>query len=226
MKWMDKTVLMKDIAFWDESNAISEALTENDSEFNNILDSHAVEIKEAKNKKMNTDKVIENQKDLTESKKEDLTKLLNKYTKLFDGTLGRYPHKKVHLEVDPNATPIHKRLYAVAHAHHEFFKTELDHLVKIGVLGPCGATEWAAPTFIIPKIDGRVCWVSGFCDLNKVLKRQIYPLPRIQEILTKRPFYRHFTKLDISMQYYTLKLDDKSKDHCKMVTPFGKHQCC
>jgi hypothetical protein len=122
MKWIDNTVLMKDATFWNESSTMSESLIENDTEFNEILDAYAADIKEAKYEKMDIDKVVENQKHLTEKQKKELAELLNNHTTLFDGNLGKYPHKKVHLEVDPKATPVHKRLYAVAHAHHETFK--------------------------------------------------------------------------------------------------------
>jgi hypothetical protein len=64
--------------------------------------------------------------------------------------------KKIHIEIKEGATPIHARPYPVPRIHLKTFKKELDHLVEIGVLKRLHESEWALPTFITPKKDGRV----------------------------------------------------------------------
>ena len=53
---------------------------------------------------------------------------------MFDGSLGVYPHKKFHIDIEPDAKPVYARPYPVPRMHLSTFKKELDHLVKLGVL--------------------------------------------------------------------------------------------
>ena len=168
--------------------------------------------------------VIDQLTHLNTQQKADLLQVLMENAQMFDGTLGVYPHKKVHLELDPNAKPVHARPYPVPRIHLSTFKKELDHLVALGVLIPQKESEWASPTFIIPKKDGRVCWISNLLQLNKWIKRKQYPLPIITDILCKQAGYQFFTKLNISMQYYTFELDSESQDLCTIITPSGKYK--
>jgi hypothetical protein len=141
---------------------------------------------------------------------------------MFNGTLGVYPHKKVHIDIDPNAR--HSRPYPAPRIHLNTFKKELNHLVRVGVLAAQQESEWESPSFIIPKKDNRVHWISNLGQLNKVIRCKQYPLPIITDILCKHSGYKFFTKLDVSMQYYTFELDTESQDLCTIITPFGKYK--
>jgi len=185
---------------------------------------YAIEILDAKYEAISTAEVVEQCTHLNAEQKADLKLVLSGFQTLFSGKLGVYPHRKFHIEIEPGARPKHSRPYAIPRIHLQAFKKELDHLVRLGVLSPTGASEWGSPTFITPKKDGRVRWVSDLRELNKVVRRKQYPLPIISDILSRRKGYAFFTKLDISMQYYTFELDEESKDVTTIVTPFGKYR--
>ena len=192
----------------------------------------AAPIMDSKYEKNDIDTVIEeNCQHLTLEQQRDLKTLLLSHTKLFDGTLGCYPHDKMTIELEPNAKPVYRRAYPVPHVHKAAFKKELDRLTEIGVLSKVEEPSlWCLPTFIVPKklLPGestpRVRWVSDLRELNKVVKPVQYQLPRINDILRKRRGYEFFTKLDVSMQFYTFELDDKSKELCTVATPFGNYR--
>jgi len=187
------------------------------------------EILDAKYNTTTINDVVQQQSHLTAQKK-DLLELLETYYKLFSGKLGSYPHKKFHIDInhevttniDPVATTVHARAYPVHCIHLETFYKELNHLVELGVIKPQGVSKWASPSFINPKKDGIVCWISDLRQLNKEIKRKQYSLPIINDILRKKIGYKFFSKLDISMQYYTFELAEDSQDMCTIVILFGK----
>jgi hypothetical protein len=204
IKWGDFTVPWKSYAeFADRRNYLRHVENIFDTSDDHV-DLFATHITPSTYQESDTSQVAFSQKHLSPAQQVDLSKLLARFQRLFSGQLGKYPNTKVHLDLVTDAQPIHQRAYPVPHSQQQVFKDELDRLVQIGVLAPIGASEWAAPTFIIPKKDGSVRWVSDFRSLNKVIKQRIYPLPRIADILHKRSGYKFFTKLDVSMMFTPL----------------------
>ncbi len=100
-------------------------------------------------------------------------------------SLGVYPHHKVHIDIDPNAKPMHVQSYPVPQIHVSAFHCELDHLVCLCILVPWQESEWAHSSFIIPKKYGSVCCISVLHQLNKVIRCKQYPLPITTDILCK-----------------------------------------
>ena len=158
---------------------------------------------------------------LVPSQCEQLYSLLNQFHNLFDGRLKTFKGPPVHLELIENPVPVRRRPYTIPTSHLAVFKEELRHLISIGVIEKALCSEWIAGTFIVPKKDGRVRWITDFRGLNKSLHHKVYPLRKMSEIFQRHSGYQYFTKLDISMQYYTFVLDEPSHNLCTFATPFG-----
>jgi hypothetical protein len=71
---------------------------------------------------------------LNAHQKVDLLQVLQEKDKMFDGTHVVYPHKKVHIDIDPNSKPVHSRPYPAPQILLKTFKMELDYLVRIDIL--------------------------------------------------------------------------------------------
>jgi hypothetical protein len=140
--------------------------------------------------------------------KANLRQVLQENKKMFDGTLGIYPHKKVHIEIYPNAKPVHSKPYPVPRIHLKTFKMELEHLVRIGALAPQQESEWVLPSFVTPNKDGRIPWISNLRQLSKVNQPKQYPLLIIRDILCKPSGY---ISINLMLVCNTLPLNLKRK---------------
>ena len=128
------------------------------------------------------------------------------------------------VELRPDATPYHAKAYPIPQVHTATLKMEVDRLVKAGVLRQVNHSEWAAPTFIIPKKDGSVRFISDFRELNKRIKRKPFPIPKIQDMLLKLEGFKYATSLDLNMGYYHIELSPDSRKLCTIVLPWGKYE--
>mmetsp|Transcript_27157 Transcript_27157/g.39950 ORF Transcript_27157/g.39950 Transcript_27157/m.39950 type:complete len:553 (-) Transcript_27157:1456-3114(-) len=179
---------------------------------------------EAKYEKMNVDDVINNQQHLKDDEKIMLKGLLEKYKDLFQGKIGVWPGEPIKLRLKKqDVEPFHAKPYRVPHSVMKVFQTEIERLVELGVLKPHTNSEWAAPTFGIPKKNGEIRIMTDFRKINESLKRSLHPLPLIREILDQIRQFRWVTVIDLVMAYYCMGLLEKSKDILTKIVPWGKY---
>jgi hypothetical protein len=156
-------------------------------------------ILDAKYEKADLEEVSKEAVHLKESQQQQLHALLKEFPKLFDGSLGKWRMGAYDIELRPDATPYHARAFPIPKAYTETLKVEVDRLVEAGVLWKVNRSEWVAPTFIIPKKDGSVRFISDFWELNKRIKWKPYPIPKIQDLLLKLEGFQYATSLDFNM---------------------------
>jgi hypothetical protein len=181
-------------------------------------------ILDAKYEKANLPKIIEGYSHLNKEQKNSLLKLLIKFESLFDGTLGMWKDTDYKIKLKENVKPYHARPYGIPKAYEATFKLEVERLCQLGVLKKINRSEWAAPTFLIPKKDNTVRFISDFRELNARIKRKPFPIPKIQDLLLKLEGFQYATSVDLNMGYYHIQLDPMSRTLCTIVLPWGKYE--
>ena len=112
-----------------------------------------------------------------------LLEVFTEFEELFDGTLGDWKTEPVSLELKEGAKPYHGKAYPVPKSCKEVTIRELNRLCELGVLRFEPKLEWESPSFITPKKDKNVHFLTDFRDVNKCLVRKLFPLPKISTVL-------------------------------------------
>jgi hypothetical protein len=138
---------------------------------------------------------------------------------LFDGTLGDWKIKPVSFQLKEGVSPCHGRAFPVPKIYKDTIMKEVERLCKLGVLERQPTSEWALPSFIIPKKDKTVCFLSDFWEVNKRLIRKSFPIPKISMVMKEIEGFSFATALDLNMGYYTIRLDPDASKTCTIIFP-------
>jgi hypothetical protein len=106
--------------------------------------------------------------------------------------------------------------------HKETIIKEVERLCQLGVLERQPASEWASPSFIIPKKDKTGRFLSDFWEVNKRLVKP-FPIPKISMVLQELEGFSYATAIDLNMGYYTIRLDPDASKICTIIFPWGKY---
>lgn len=102
--------------------------------------------------------------------------------------------------------PVNKPPYRRSPAELQKLMDLANQLYKDGVIEKSDSV-WASPAFLVKKPDGSYRLVIDFRLLNAVTITETWPLPKIDEILTRLSGSLIFSTLDLTAGYYQMLLD-------------------
>jgi hypothetical protein len=88
-------------------------------------------------------------------------------------------------------------------------KEELDKLLEVGFIKHVKTTEWVSPMVLTLKKNGKLRVCVNYKALNKVTKKDRYPLPFCEEILEKVAKHEMYTFGDGYRGYHQVKILQK-----------------
>ncbi|KAL5505300.1 hypothetical protein EMCRGX_G006710 [Ephydatia muelleri] len=150
------------------------------------------------------------------------SKIVAKYQSLFQGlgTMGE-PYK---ILLTPEAKPV--SLFAprrVPIPLREQVLKELNRMESLGIISKVDTpTPWFAGMVVVPKPNGTIRICVDLKPLNECVLREIYPLPKVDDILAQLTGATVFSKLDTNCGFWQIPLEPSSRLLTTFVSPFGR----
>ena len=118
------------------------------------------------------------------------------------------------VEQQPRRTPF---------VHREKIVKLVNDMLKQGVIRP-STSAWASPVVLVPKKDGEVRFCVDYRRVNAITKKDVYPLPRIDDILDTLSQARYFSTLDLALGYWQIEMDPATKEKSAFTTHAGLYE--
>jgi hypothetical protein len=153
---------------------------------------------------------------------EQFNKLIDAYTDVFakDDTDIGHTNLLEHEINTGDSAPIRQKPYPVPFSQRFTIDEHISKMHDLGVIRP-STSPWASPIVIVKKKDGTERFCIDYRKLNKVTVKDVYPLPRIDDILFALGNTSYYTSLDLLSGYWQVEVAEKDKPKTAFTSYFG-----
>ncbi|GMF62797.1 unnamed protein product [Phytophthora fragariaefolia] len=155
--------------------------------------------------------------------KQFLLQLLRIYPTLLEPREGCPPQMtlgvshEIHTWSEP---PIKVRVWRHSHTEQAIIDEQIDKMLVDGVIEEANGA-WGFPVVLVRKKDGSFRFCIDYRLLHAVTKKDVYPLPRIDDTLDNLHGARRFTSLDLHAGYWQVPVAEKDRDKTGFITRKG-----
>ena len=153
--------------------------------------------------------------------------LLAKYHDMFlldPAELG-CTHSMEHMINITNETPFKEWFRQIPPPLVEEVRNHLQEMLESGAIRP-SQSAWCYAVVLVWKKDGGLWFCIDFCHLNACMKKDSYPLLRIQVVLESLVGAGHFSCLDLKSGFWQIKMEEVSKQYTTFtVGNLGFFEC-
>lgn len=162
---------------------------------------------------------------LASEERSSLLELLGSYIQLFDiGTSPLGVAKGVYHTVDTgDAAPLRQRPYRVSASERAVIDKEVSDMLSRGIIRP-SSSPWASPVVLVTKKDGGIRFCVDYRRLNKITRRDVYPMPRIDDALDALRDANFFSSLDLRSGYWQIPMSNDDIPKTAFTTPDGLYE--
>ena len=162
---------------------------------------------------------------LTVTETDEVMELLYKYRSCFVKSGARLGQTEAFQHEIPTTTlsPINVRPYPNAWKERQIIQQQVQEMLDLEVIQP-SFSPWSAPVVLVKKKDGTWRFCIDYRKLNSVTRKTVYPLPRIDESLSRLEGSHYFTSLDLQSGYWQIAVNPSDREKTAFTTADGHYE--
>ncbi|UYV77704.1 hypothetical protein LAZ67_15001993 [Cordylochernes scorpioides] len=159
---------------------------------------------------------------LSPKEQKELKQVLERYGDLFSSRLGRTNLAKHRIDTE-DAKPIKHKPYRVSAKERDIIKEQIDEMLTEGIIRP-SSSPWSFPVILVKKRDGKYRFCVDYRKLNNVTVKDVYPIPRIDEVMDTLQGSTHFSAIDLRSGYWQVEVEERDKEKTAFTTAHGLYE--
>lgn len=159
---------------------------------------------------------------LDESQKLEISTLIQKFASCFAFHADQVGRTQLahHIIDTGNSRPIKQRPYRVSKYERNVIDQQVEEMQKNNIIQP-SKSPWASPVVLVKKKDGSWRFCVDYRKVNSVTKKDVYPLPRIDDALDSLSGSKYFSSLDLRSGYWQIGIKESDCEKTAFITPNG-----
>ena len=158
-----------------------------------------------------------------EGARDKLASVLSEYDDLFmknKSDIGRCKIAKHRIELEPDAIPHREGARRMSPDKAAKANQEVQNLLALGLIQP-SYSPWASGIVMVKKKSGELRFCCDFRPLNDVTVKDAFPLPRIDESLSRIANAKIFTSIDLAWAFWQIPLKKRDRRKTAFACELG-----
>ncbi|GJZ15426.1 putative reverse transcriptase domain-containing protein [Tanacetum coccineum] len=164
--------------------------------------------------------------DKSERKRLEDVPIVRDFPEVFPEDLsGLPPTRQVEFQIDlvPGAAPVAQTPYRLAPSEMKELSGQLKELSDKGFIRP-SSSPWGASVLFVKKKDGSFRMCINYQELNKLMVKNRYPLPRIDDLFDQLQGSSVYSKIDLRPGYHQLRVREEDIPKTAFRTRYGHYK--
>ncbi|GFV36264.1 retrovirus-related Pol polyprotein from transposon gypsy [Trichonephila clavipes] len=141
-----------------------------------------------------------------------LSDVLQEYSEAFKESKNGTPKiTAIHFINTCDNLPVKQRAYRTSPEERRIIHDDVENMLDMGIIQP-SESPWSSPVILVRKKDNTWRFCVDCRRLNRIFKKDVYPLPRVYDTHDSLQGSKFFSSMDLPSGYWQIEVNEADRE--------------